>query len=765
MMAEWAEFDRVPALVELAHHRQWVCWRYERKDGKDKPDKVPIMPRTGFRASSTNPTTWDTYEAAKVAAIRRGYDGVGFVVSAGDEFTAIDLDRCVAEDGTVAGWAQELLDHRETYAEVSPSGTGIRMFTRSEAPTIARSKACGVEIYTSGRFVTVTGDAIGAVGEIGNAPKTIAALVARYEAWREEERQAAPREPSAPLHEVAGVEELAELLTYLDADCGYHEWVEVGMAVHDATGGGSAGLALWDEWSGTGGDAYPGGKEIARKWRSFTKSGITSATIADMARTRGADLAEISSRHRRSVLEHDDFDPSKMEVPKRQPAKVVELPAPAEMERKQYVEPLWCQPGGLIGEIADWILETSTQPNRPLAVASAISIVGTLCGRHVATPTGCGTQLYVACIGQTAIGKDRPLKAVMQVMDAIGVPMLAGTAKFKSESALERDLQASPCYCSIADEIGHTLLARISSGRASTHEAALGPLLRELWSASFSTLTLSSRAMDVSGQPKRLEAPAFSILGASTEQQFYGSLGSGAIENGTMNRFTIVKAAPRTEFRSVDINKAQKVPANVVENLQTIMPQPSGDPVGKGVQLGVGANGYAGAPPHITTIAWADGSVWDAYRTYVENILHRIDKRASLANYMGRTAEMAIRLATIHAVSRAGLDATVAHLDLEWGMCIAEESAHVMMTEAAEHIHSNEQQGRYMLVRSLLRRHGPKVTRNQLVRAIKGRISARDLEPILRDLDDSGFIEIGREQGRTKTTIVYTVLSDFEDIE
>ena len=45
---------------------QWVCWRLE-EDGKGRPTKIPYNPKTGRRASSTNPTSWAALELAQEA--------------------------------------------------------------------------------------------------------------------------------------------------------------------------------------------------------------------------------------------------------------------------------------------------------------------------------------------------------------------------------------------------------------------------------------------------------------------------------------------------------------------------------------------------------------------------------------------------------------------------------------------------------------------------------------------------------------------------
>ena len=47
---------------------------------------------------------------------------------------------------------------------------------------------------------------------------------------------------------------------------------------------------------------------------------------------------------------------------------------------------------GVVGEVIEWILATARRPNRVLALAAAIPLVGTLIGRRVAGPTRSATQ-------------------------------------------------------------------------------------------------------------------------------------------------------------------------------------------------------------------------------------------------------------------------------------------------------------------------------------------------------------------------------------
>src|SRR4051812_42402811 len=139
----------------LVARPQWVCWRYEERDGNWT--KVPYNASTSLRASSTNPATWASCAEA-VAAYQQGtYAGVGFVFSPSDPYTGIDLDKCRDPDSdTVAPWAREIITTMESYTEITPSATGVHILVEGTLPVGGRKKTT-VEVYDRGRFFTMTG--------------------------------------------------------------------------------------------------------------------------------------------------------------------------------------------------------------------------------------------------------------------------------------------------------------------------------------------------------------------------------------------------------------------------------------------------------------------------------------------------------------------------------------------------------------------------------------------------------------------------------
>ncbi len=85
--------DAIPTKLKTLPH--WVTWRRETRDGR--VTKVPYMPQENRRASSTDPATWSSFEAALADCEKGRADGVGFVFT-NSPYTGVDLDHCL-EDG------------------------------------------------------------------------------------------------------------------------------------------------------------------------------------------------------------------------------------------------------------------------------------------------------------------------------------------------------------------------------------------------------------------------------------------------------------------------------------------------------------------------------------------------------------------------------------------------------------------------------------------------------------------------------------------
>jgi hypothetical protein len=135
---------------ELRTSSSWVLWKKEHRDGK--PTKI-LYQANRRRADSTAPATWTTFEKALEAFEQDDFfDGVGFVFHPDNPYCGADIDDVTEEQ------ARRWIDRFDSYTERSPSGNGFHIICKAEVPK-GTNRAEG-ELYSSGRFFTMTGDVV-----------------------------------------------------------------------------------------------------------------------------------------------------------------------------------------------------------------------------------------------------------------------------------------------------------------------------------------------------------------------------------------------------------------------------------------------------------------------------------------------------------------------------------------------------------------------------------------------------------------------------
>ena len=147
-------FENIPQ--EMRAYPQWVVWRYEQRDGSDKPTKNLYSPQYGYQASVNAPGTWGTFDEAVSAHAAGGCAGIGFVFTAGDPFFGIDLDDTEGDEADFDR-QRRVFDTFPTYAERSPSGKGLHLIGKGALPGPGRRRS-KIEVYSSDRFFTMTGN-------------------------------------------------------------------------------------------------------------------------------------------------------------------------------------------------------------------------------------------------------------------------------------------------------------------------------------------------------------------------------------------------------------------------------------------------------------------------------------------------------------------------------------------------------------------------------------------------------------------------------
>jgi len=144
--------------AELKALRNWIVWRLEAVEGREKPAKVPYSVHGG-RAKTNDAATWATFDEAQAFALAKGHNGVGFVFT-GTPYTGIDLDGAIGADGRLGENSQSIIAaFPGAHVERSQSLLGIHIIVKGRLPAGGRRKG-PVEAYDadSPRYFALTGD-------------------------------------------------------------------------------------------------------------------------------------------------------------------------------------------------------------------------------------------------------------------------------------------------------------------------------------------------------------------------------------------------------------------------------------------------------------------------------------------------------------------------------------------------------------------------------------------------------------------------------
>jgi hypothetical protein len=209
-------FDRMPP--DLKQRPNWVLWIPYWTGSRWT--KRPIQP-SGFGASTTNPKHWSCFEDVRDAyelAASRGYielrekskepqtvtvGGVGFVFDGqldenGLVLAGVDFDKVISLSAEITSLAAERVRRLGSYCEVSVSGQGLHQILKAR-PLQAGIAHGGTEIYTRGRFFTMTGRTGPTMRPIVAAPDAFDALVEELRMLSAKEVEPADLPPRAPL--------------------------------------------------------------------------------------------------------------------------------------------------------------------------------------------------------------------------------------------------------------------------------------------------------------------------------------------------------------------------------------------------------------------------------------------------------------------------------------------------------------------------------------------------------------------------------------
>jgi putative DNA primase/helicase len=165
-------------LSELQGLTQWVVWRGELEDGKQK--KIPYNPHyRNARASVKIPKSWGTLDESLTALETGNYSGLGFMIT--PPLVMIDLDHSYnrATQTITSPQAAEIMRAVPTYYEASPHD-GVHGLVFVDTPMKSLHTEA-IELYGQDRFTTIATDHIaGTPTTIENRTEEVHALYEQF---------------------------------------------------------------------------------------------------------------------------------------------------------------------------------------------------------------------------------------------------------------------------------------------------------------------------------------------------------------------------------------------------------------------------------------------------------------------------------------------------------------------------------------------------------------------------------------------------------
>lgn len=328
---------------------------------------------------------------------------------------------------------------------------------------------------------------------------------------------------------------------------GYSDWISIGCAIKGA----GLPFEVFDDWSARDSDKYSGRAELHKRWEGFNGT-AKEGTIFKMAEERGVAhyLGIVAERKILSL-----------------PSTTIKEPEPLTEEESEEFQPrakddklrdfpieLCDSAPENIRIFMDYVLETNTFPNPVFALASSISVMGTLYHQRIeAEYMQCCTNMYILSLALSGQGKSHAFKCInnlfteLNLIDKIRNVPASTTGLITALRAAEGNM-----YLNI-DEIEKKLLGKMVSKQSGAHYLGIAGELMNLYSIPNNPYITNNMYADDEKNKKQfpIPNPHLSIYGACVNDDFYRHYSGELAEDGFLAR--IIPFANKEYFPTQNI--------------------------------------------------------------------------------------------------------------------------------------------------------------------------------------------------------------------
>ncbi|MCC3304205.1 bifunctional DNA primase/polymerase [Sneathiella sp. HT1-7] len=491
-------------------------------------------------------------------------------------------------------------------------------------------------------------------------------------------------------------DQIADMLSRIDPDCSYDDWVTVGMALHSE----GRRFELWRDWS-TDGSKYVDVVDCEKHWSTFKVSGgIKFATLIHMATERGWV----------PPWQRDLPTPANLNIPKYQ-NEVIEKPTNL------------LNPPGITKDIAGYLTDVGVMPQPIFGVAGALCLMAVSMGNGYANETGIRPNIMTVAVGPTSCGKDAARKGIKELLGRAGKLSLIAAEDVTSGAAIETALSREPNSLGLFDEFGMMLKA-INDPNGAGHLKDISSTLMKMFSSSGSRYIGKAYAdRDNKTSTRRdIDYPCFSIYGTTTGEMLDKALGSADAQSGYLNRLLVVETdTPIPEQKNP--RPLNDVPEEVVNWIEEV------------------ADKAAKGEPSMPIIVAKTDTAREAMGAYSRKILSR---RRSLAEdweqaLWGRSIEQTEKIAMILAVGVDQEKPQVTVEQVEWAVDFVEWSTSKLILRLRDNVADTMTEGKLKKFLKNVRNAADYVGDKRYGRACSKGVMPHSKALILSKLDKQDF--------------------------
>lgn len=336
----------------------------------------------------------------------------------------------------------------------------------------------------------------------------------------------------------------------------------------------------------------------------------------------------------------------------------------------------------LLGDIARWSVQYAFRPVPEFAPLIALATLAPVFSRRFATPTNAGLNLYLIGLAETGGGKEAVIGAPQALLSAAKLDFLIGAGDFTSDSAIELALRARPNFLAPIDEVSE-FIGAAQHRNAAAHARTLRKAMLELYSKSRSDARWSGKQKVEVDNPDKaanpIYAPHLSILGCATVSGFFEALTEGNLTGGFVNRWIVVRGGKPGSFN------ADPARLSVPDELRRALTAAYADTTEGNLSDGAARDPFR--KPTMRIVPWGDSGE-ETWHEVLITQTNAVDSGRS--DVVGRAAENCLKVATIRALARDGLQAAVTGDDVLWAWDIVRSSIITVETGARENMAGSE---------------------------------------------------------------------------